>query len=75
MRDVPPEVWSVNQDRVIPGEGVLPLQAWYEKVEACGYAGWHAVELFCQDLWDRPVGEIEQEVKRGCRQVWPHAVF
>ena len=73
MRAAPPELWNVNNDRVIPGDGCLPLKEWYKKVEACGYKGWHAVELFCHDLWDRPAAEVAESVKEGCKKVWPRA--
>ena len=75
FRPSPPEVANVNGDRVIPGDGVFPLQEWYAKIEACGYHGWHAVELFCEDLWQRPVEEIARRVLAGCRRVWPDAAF
>ena len=75
MRSCPPELTNVNNDRVIPGEGALPLREWYQKIEACGYTGWHAVELFCHDLWQRPALEIARQVKQGCQGVWPTAQF
>lgn len=75
LRDAPPEVRNVNHDRVIPGEGVLPLVEWLEKVEACGFAGWHAVELFCEDLWNLSTLEIAKRVKAGCERLWPNAQF
>jgi sugar phosphate isomerase/epimerase len=75
MRPSPPEVTNVNSDRLIPGDGVLPLHEWYEKIESCGYHGWHSVELFCDDLWTEPVDDIARKVMEGCRRVWPNAVF
>lgn len=75
MRSCAPELTNVNNDRVIPGEGALPLHEWYQKIESCGYTGWHAVELFCHDLWQRPALEIAQRVKKGCQRVWPAAQF
>jgi sugar phosphate isomerase/epimerase len=75
FRPSPPEVTNVNNDRVIPGQGCLPLREWYDKVAACGYTGWHAVELFCHDLWQLPVEQIARQVKQGCVKVWPEAVF
>lgn len=75
FRAAPPEVTNVNNDRVIPGDGVFPLLEWYEKIEQCGYDGWHAVELFCEDLWQQPVDDIARRVLEGCRRVWPAARF
>ncbi len=75
MRPCPPELTNVNNDRVIPGDGALPLREWYEKIESCGYTGWHAVELFCHDLWQEPALQIARRVKAGCQRVWPAAQF
>lgn len=75
MRPCPPELTNVNNDRVIPGEGALPLREWYQKIQACGYSGWHAVELFCHDLWQEPALQIARKVKAGCQRVWPQAQF
>jgi sugar phosphate isomerase/epimerase len=75
MRPCPPELTNVNNDRVVPGEGALPLREWYEKIEACGYSGWHAVELFCHDLWQEPALQLARRVKQGCQRIWPGAQF
>jgi 4-hydroxyphenylpyruvate dioxygenase len=75
MRDAPPEVRNVNNDRVVPGDGVLPLVAWLAAVEECGFTGWHAVELFCEDLWRETAETIARRVLEGCRRLWPDAQF
>lgn len=75
MRNVPPEIRDVNNDRVIPGDGVLPLVEWIDKVEECGFTGWHSVEIFCEDLWKEPPLVIAQRVMEGCKQIWPDAEF
>ena len=75
MRSCPPEVRNVNSDRLIPGKGALPLIHWLNKVEEKGFYGWHAVEIFSNDLWAEPPLEIAQRVMAGCRQLWPKADF
>lgn len=75
MRNCPPEVRNVNNDRLIPGDGVLPLVEWLDKVEECGYNGWHAVEIFSDDLWAESPLAIAQRVMEGCKRLWPHADF
>ena len=75
MRNAPPEIRNVNNDRVIPGDGVLPLVEWLNKVEECGFTGWHCVELFCDDLWKEPALVIAQRVMAGCKRLWPKAEF
>lgn len=69
------EVMDINGDRVIPGEGVLPLVEWTKKIESVGYTGWHSAELFSDDLWAKSLPEIMQDVKAGCDSVWPGAEF
>ena len=69
------EVIDVNADRVLPGEGVLPLRAWADKVAACGYQGWHSVELFNPALWAKDLETICRETMQACKKVWPEAEF
>lgn len=75
MNDTLLEVLDINGDRVIPGQGILPLREWTEKVAACGFEGYHCVELFNKTLWDKDLETICREVMDGCRKVWPEAVF
>ncbi|MCZ7644033.1 MAG: sugar phosphate isomerase/epimerase [Planctomycetota bacterium] len=75
IREVCWEALNVNADRVIPGEGVLPLRAWTDAVSAAGYAGWHCVELFNEALWREDLETICKRVMDGCRRVWPEAEF
>jgi 2-keto-myo-inositol isomerase len=75
MRNCPPEIRNVNNDRVIPGDGVLPLVEWLNKVEECGFTGWHCVELFCDDLWKENALTIAQKVMDGCKRLWADAEF
>ena len=75
MRDCPPEVRNVNNDRVIPGDGVLPLIEWINKVEECGFTGWHSVEIFCDNLWKESPLVIAQRVMEGCKRLWADAEF
>ncbi|HVF10985.1 MAG TPA: sugar phosphate isomerase/epimerase family protein [Abditibacteriaceae bacterium] len=69
------EVMDINGDRVIPGQGVLPLREWSDQVTACGYDGYHCVELFSEELWAKDTETICREVMAGCKQVWPDATF
>ena len=75
IRGCPPEVMDINGDRVIPGEGVLPLREWSDKVAECGYDGYHCLELFSQDVWALPVEEIAKKARAGCDAVWPDATY
>ena len=75
LRNSPPEVRDHNGDRLIPGEGILPLIEWLEKVEDCGYDGWHSVEIFSEDLWAESPLEIARKVMAGCKRLWPDTEF
>lgn len=50
MRDMPVEI-AQDSDRVLPGEGVMPLRAMLDAVAGIGYEGYYCVELFAEDLW------------------------
>jgi len=69
------EVLAINEDRVIPGDGTLPLRDWTDKVTANGYDGYHCVELFNAALWDEDLDTICTKVMDGCKRVWPEATF
>jgi 2-keto-myo-inositol isomerase len=75
IRDCYFEAINVNADRVIPGQGILPLREWTDKVAECGYSGYHAVELFNEELWAKPLETICADVMQGCRSMWPNATF
>ncbi len=46
-----------NEDRVLPGEGVLPLREMIDRLEAGGYTGYYSLEMFSDELYQLPVGE------------------
>ena len=75
MRGCPPEVRDVNADRLIPGNGALPLLEWLSQVEKCGFNGWHAVEIFSEKLWEKSPLTIARNVMAGCKKLWPDAEF
>jgi len=75
IRDCYFEAMNINGDRVIPGQGILPLEEWTQKVQACGYDGFHAVELFNEALWAKPLETICRNVMDGCLSIWPDATF
>lgn len=75
MKPCPVEVCEINGDRVIPGEGILPLREWLDTVTACGYQGYHCVELFNEELWARDLTTICCQVKDGVQRAFPDAEF
>ena len=51
-----------NGDRVLPGEGILPLKAMFNRIEAAGYKGFFSIEMFNADLWALPCGEAAKRM-------------
>jgi sugar phosphate isomerase/epimerase len=40
-----------ENDRLLPGDGILPLQEVVQTLEANGYSGWYELEVWSRDLW------------------------
>ncbi len=40
-----------EQDRLLPGEGELPLSSTVHALEANGFSGWYELEVWSRDLW------------------------
>ena len=57
MQDKPPDLSHCNDDRVLPGEGVLDLAQLVARLEAGGYAGYFSIEMFNAELWALPAAE------------------
>jgi sugar phosphate isomerase/epimerase len=52
-----------HDDRLLPGEGVLPLKSILRKLNSSGYEGFYDVEIFSEDIWQ----EDQAENLRICR--------
>jgi sugar phosphate isomerase/epimerase len=57
MRAVPGDFANCNEDRVLPGEGILPLREMVRRLEDGGYRGTYSLEMFNHELWGQPVAE------------------
>lgn len=53
MRDIPAELCHCNADRLLPDDpaGVLNLPRLFGRLEAGGYSGNFAIEMFSEELW------------------------
>jgi sugar phosphate isomerase/epimerase len=70
-------------DRVVPGDGVLPLPGLLSAIDSAGYEGFYEVEIFSDDgsfgealpdaLWALPVDEAARRVREGFDRVWEAA--
>ena len=57
MPDRPADLTHRDDDRVLPGEGVLDLPKIIGTLEENGYDGFFSIEMFSQDLWRLPTKE------------------
>jgi len=57
MPDKPADLTHRDDDRVLPGEGVLDLREIIGTIERNGYDGFFSIELFNADLWRLPTKE------------------
>ncbi|RYG35734.1 sugar phosphate isomerase/epimerase [bacterium] len=62
MRDKPGELSDCNSDRELPGEGILPLQEIFGRIEALGYDGYFSIEMFSERLWSLPAAEAAKRM-------------
>lgn len=56
----PPAHEQKDGDRVLPGDGVIPLRRFLALLRQIGYSGWVSLELFREDLWQRDPLEVAQ---------------
>ena len=52
---------QTDADRVMPGEGVAPLEQIAELIERQAYAGYVSLELFNENYWRRDLYEVASE--------------
>ncbi|HZT40899.1 MAG TPA: sugar phosphate isomerase/epimerase family protein [Chthonomonadaceae bacterium] len=64
MRDKPGDLSHCNDDRVLPGEGIIDLPEILARLERHGYEGFYSIEMFNADLWQLPA----VEAARRCYQ-------
>jgi len=69
------EVMDINGDRVLPGEGILPMREWVAAVEGHGFNGYHSLELFNEELWALDLETLCRRSMEACRKVWVDAEF
>jgi sugar phosphate isomerase/epimerase len=65
MRDKPGELSNCNDDRALPGEGILDLPALFGQLEKHGYAGDFSIEMFDPALCKLPPKEAADRMYRS----------
>jgi 2-keto-myo-inositol isomerase len=57
VNDLPKLENVADSDRVMPGEGILPLRDFFRMLKNIGYDGPISIELFNENYWNKPVCE------------------
>jgi sugar phosphate isomerase/epimerase len=68
LADAPARPGSL-EDRRIPGDGDLPLQAMVNAIESTGYTGAYAVELMAPALWNSDYGDLLDRCAQAARML------
>jgi sugar phosphate isomerase/epimerase len=65
------------QDRLIPGQGEIPLPTFLRAIHESGYRGPYEVEIFSSGvpdaLWDRDLSQVIMESRVGFDRAWQEA--
>ena len=62
MCDKPGELSNCNDDRELPGKGILDLHAIFGRIEELGYRGDFSIEMFNKTLWELPPAEAARQM-------------
>ena len=68
VKDIPREIMA-DKDRVLPGEGILPIKEIIERLKKIGYKGYYSLELFSEELWKMPVQKAVEKAIRSLRSL------
>jgi sugar phosphate isomerase/epimerase len=63
-----------REDRLVPGDGVLPLDGMLGALFATGYDGWLAVEIMSTELWQTDYDDLLERCRVGMRAVVEEAI-
>jgi len=55
---VPPQFAQTDEDRVYPGEGILPLTSLLKDLISLGYEGYLSLELFNPQYWTKDLRQV-----------------
>ena len=60
---------SVN-DRMVPGEGIIPWKPVLQAIEATGYQGYYDVEIVSEELWQGDYVDMLRRCQKGFAAAW-----
>ncbi len=61
-----------TEDRLVPGEGVLPIAEMLASVFAAGYEGWLAIEIMSSEMWAGDLDDVLDRCRLGIEGVIAH---
>jgi 2-keto-myo-inositol isomerase len=70
LAGVPREL-ATDADRILPGDGDLPLAALLRKLRGCGYDGWVSLELMNPTLWQAKPSQVAELGAAALRRILP----
>ncbi len=68
VKDIPREIMG-DKDRVLPGEGILPVREIIGRLEKVGYQGYYSLELFNEELWRMPIQKAAKKAMKSLRSL------
>ena len=72
LADVPRE-FATDADRILPGDGDIPLTSIVNHLISIDYGGWVSVELMNPTIWQIPPGQFGEIGMTALRKVLGHA--
>lgn len=68
LDDAPKEAFS-DSIRILPGEGVVPLDAICARLKSIGFDGPCSIELFRPEYWQQNPSEVARKAKKAALQI------
>ena len=59
-----------HDDRLLTGQGVLPLKTILQKIHTSGYRGYYDVEIFSEDVWRGDAAENLKYCRQYFNSIW-----
>ncbi|HOK80799.1 MAG TPA: sugar phosphate isomerase/epimerase family protein [bacterium] len=69
VADKPGEILT-DRDRVLPGEGIIPLDTIIKKLQKINYCGYYSLELFNEKLWDEDPYSVAKKCFESLEKFW-----
>jgi sugar phosphate isomerase/epimerase len=58
------------EDRVLPGDGCIPLVELLGAIERSGWHGWYEIEILSEELWRMDPKAFVESCKRRFKEIW-----